>query len=125
MKQHILLPVAMLAALSACGQSQPEVVGNLPDPQAAELAAAKPVALPAPIKDSRTYRCKDNSLIFVDFLADDMGANLRTEKTGVPTPLKATAKGEPFTAEGGYEVAGNGKSVSITLPGKAKQACTA
>lgn len=120
-----LLPVAALVALSACGQKEPEVVGNLPDPQAAELSQAKKVELPPAVKESHSYRCKDNSLIFVDFMSDDLSATLRTEKNGEPTALKAAAKGEAFKADGGYEVLGNGGSVQITLPEKGKQACSA
>ncbi|MCF8706544.1 hypothetical protein [Rhizorhapis sp. SPR117] len=127
MKPYILFPFAAAAimSLSACGQSQPEVVDNkAPDPIAEQAAMAAPVQLPPAVKDSRTYRCKDNSLIYVDFLADDKSANLRMEKTGTPTALKAEVAGEPYKFDG-YELVGHGASVTATIPGKGTQACKA
>lgn len=127
MKFYIpLIAVASLTLLSACNKNdEPEVVGGPADPMAAELANAAPVELPPSVKANKQFRCKDNSLIFVDFMSDDLSATLRTEKNGEPTALKAAAKGEAFKADGGYEVLGNGGSVQITLPGKGKQACSA
>lgn len=126
MKQYLPLSAALaLLSLSACGQSEPEVVDNkAPDPVAEQAAHAVPVALPPAVKDSRSYRCKDNSIIYVDFLADDKSANLRTDKAGAPTALKAEAPGEPYKFDG-YELVGNGASITATLPGKGKQDCKA
>lgn len=125
--KYYLLPLALapLAVLAACGDSQPEVVGGPADPMAEQLANAAPVTLPPAVKDSRTYRCKDNSLVFVDFLADDVTANLRTEKAGAPVKLLADKAGDPFKADGGYEVAGSGAAITATLPGKDSVACKA
>ncbi|MES2157295.1 MAG: hypothetical protein V4512_05795 [Pseudomonadota bacterium] len=119
-----LIAVASLAFLSACNKSdEPEVVGGPADPMASELANAAPVELPPSLKANKQYRCKDNSLFFVDFMSDDKTALLRTEKTGTPTALKAAEVGKPFTAEGGYEVSGAGDTVTITVPGKSGQSC--
>lgn len=124
MKLYIpLLAAAPLILLSACGQSEPEVVGGPADPMKDQLANAAPVKLPPSLKASRQYRCKDNSLLFVDFFTDDTTANLRTEKAGAPTKLVAAEPGKPFTAEGGYEVDGSGAQISATVPGKAAQSC--
>lgn len=127
MKYHLpLIAAAALSLLSACGSNdEPEVVGGPADPMAKELANAAPVELPPAVKDSRSYRCKDNSLIFVDFLADDKTANLRTEKEGAPTKLVAPEAGKPFVAEGGYSVEGGGATITATLPGKSAQSCKA
>jgi len=125
MKLHLtLIAAASLTALSACGQSEPEVVGGPADPMAEKLANAGAVELPPAVKNSRTYRCKDNSLIFVDYLADDKTANIRTDKTGAPTKLVAAEVGKPFTADG-FEVDGNGTAITATVPGKAAQSCKA
>src|SRR3546814_18375758 len=95
MKPYIVLSfaAAALVSLSACGQSQPEVVDNkAPDPIAARAAEAPPVEMQAAVKDSRSYRCKDNSVIFVDFLADDVSAHLRQLRDETPVALKADRK---------------------------------
>ncbi|SEI81648.1 hypothetical protein SAMN05518849_1011007 [Sphingobium sp. AP50] len=125
MKQYLsLIAVASVALLSACNKNdEPEVVGGPADPMAAQLANAAPVELPPSVKANKQYRCKDNSLIFVDFMSDDKTALLRTEKTGTATTLKAAEAGQPFTAEGGFEVKGSGNDVTITVPGKSGQAC--
>lgn len=124
MKSYIpLIAVASLALLSACNKNdEPEVVGGPADPMAAELANAAPVELPPSVKANKQYRCKDNSLLFVDFMSDDKTALLRTEKGGTATKLVAAQAGEPFAADG-YEVKGSGNDVTITVPGKGAQAC--
>lgn len=125
MKQYFsLIAVASVALLAACNKNdEPEVVGGPADPMAEQLANAAPVELPPSVKANKQYRCKDNSLIFVDFMSDDKTALLRTEKGGTATSLKAAEAGQPFTAEGGFEVKGSGDDVTITVPGKSAQAC--
>lgn len=120
-----LTAAAALMTLTACGQSQPEVVDNkAPDQIAEQAAQAVPVELPPAVKDSRSYRCKDNSIIYVDFLSDDKSANLRTDKAGAPTPLKADSPGQPYKSDG-FEVVGNGTAITATIPGKGTQDCKA
>ena len=125
MKSYLpLIAVAGLTLLSACNKSdEPEVVGGPADPMAEQLANAAPVELPPSVKATKQYRCKDNSLYFVDFMTDDKTANFRTKKGGEPTQLKAAEAGQPFTAEGGYEVSGQADEVQIAVPGKNAQSC--
>lgn len=115
---------AALLALSACDKKSHTIVADAPvDTQAAALAKAKPVELPPAIQASRTYRCADNSLIYVDFYTNNT-AMVRTSKTGNATTLTAPAAGAAYTADG-YAVGGNGASTSITVPGKSAQTCKA
>jgi len=124
MKYYLpLLAVASLSLLAACNKNdEPEVVGGPADPMAAELANAAPVELPPSVKANKQFRCKDNSLIFVDYMSDDKTALLRTDKGGTATTLKAAEAGQPFTAEG-FSLSGAGDDVTITVPGKGAQAC--
>ncbi|KKW91102.1 MULTISPECIES: hypothetical protein [Sphingobium] len=124
MKYHLpLISVAALSLLSACNKNdEPEVVGGPADPMAEKLANAAPVELPPMVKESHQYRCKDNSLIFVDFMSDDKTVQLRTEKNGAPTKLTAAEAGKPYEAEG-YKVEGSGKQITATLPGKSAVSC--
>lgn len=115
--------VAALLSLAAC-QNQAEVVDTNPDPMKDELAKAGPVEAPPMIQASRTYRCKDNSLVYIDFMNDQKSANFRSEKGGPPTPLKAAEAGQPYTAEG-YSVSGSGQTVTLERPGKGSQTCKA
>ena len=112
-----LLAAAASAAffsLSACHQSQPEMV-NTYDPQAQALQNAAPVQLPPAITDNRTYRCSDNSLFYVEFFNNNT-AQIRTTRDGTPTQLTQTGGTGPY--------AGSGQSVSanathVTINGKA------
>ncbi|RJF91494.1 hypothetical protein [Sphingomonas cavernae] len=125
---HSILPVAAasaLLALAACNTEPETVTGGGPqDDMAAELANAAPVELPPSMKESKTYRCKDNTLVYVDFLSDDKSANIRLDKSAAPTQVKAEEAGKPMIAEG-YSLEGSGPSVTITLPGKGSQSCKA
>lgn len=116
-------------ALAAC---EPETIdGNeRPDPMASELANAAPVELPPAIAASKTYRCKDNSLVQIDWLAQDKGAYVHGDGQA-QTHLKRAepVEGQPastdLVAEGGYVLKGDATaaSVTLTLPGKAAQVC--
>jgi len=83
------------------------------DPQAAALANAANVVAPPMIKTSHSYRCKDNSLIFVDFMTDDLTANFKATKDGTPIQLKAPEKGKPYvSADGKKTVTGSGDNIT-------------
>jgi len=115
---------AALLSLAACNK-EPEVVDANPDPQAEELAKAPPVTLPPAIKATRTYRCKDNSLVYVTFLDDDMTALVRDKQEEPPvSTLKAPAPGQPFVAEG-FSLSGNGTTVTYNSPDAGSQSCKA
>jgi hypothetical protein len=115
--------VAAFLSLAAC-ENEPEVVGGPADPQAAELAKAAPVEAPPMIQASRTYRCKDNSLVYIDFYTNKT-AQVRTEKGGQPTILTAdAAAGGEYKAEG-YSLSADAPTVTLTMPGKGSQSCKA
>lgn len=86
--------------------------------------SSAPIVLPPSLQVSQTYRCADNSLVYVDFYSDSVTADLRTEKGGTVTKLTAPEAGKEFTG-GGYTVSGNGSTATITQPGKGSQSCTA
>jgi hypothetical protein len=108
---HLLIAAsaAALLALGACN-SEPETV-NTYDAQAAALANAAPVQLPPAITSSRTYRCSDNSLFYIDFYNNNT-ALIRTTQDGMPTMLTAAECNPPYAGEG-YSVSGNGTNVNI------------
>ena len=122
-----LLTLIAAAALAGCDQGDNTIVQKGPaDPMANQLKNAPPVELPPAIVATHPYRCGDNSLIYVDWLQDNKGANVRTDKASASTPLKPAADGkQPFTAEGGYSVSGSAEatSINVTLPGKGSQTC--
>ena len=125
----ILLPLSAAAlallALSACQQKAPTVIDETPpDPLANQVKNAAPVELPPSIKASVTMRCKeDNSLVYVNFFSGDQQATLQTAKDGPSTVLKAEKAGDPYKADGGYQIKGDPKKIDLKQPGKKDLTC--
>jgi len=117
-----LLAAALLLPLAACESKVETLSTTAEDPQAAALAKRKPVELPPSMRASVTFRCKDNSLVYVDFFSGDKLAHLRTDKTGKPIMLTAEKAGDPLKADG-YEMTGDPKSITLTRPGKGTLTC--
>ena len=130
MIRTLTLTALSALALAACN-NETIVGGEQPDPMKEELAKAAPVELPPAIAASKTYRCKDNSLVQIDWLADNKGAYVHGNGQA-QTHLKpaAAVEGQPastdLTAEGGFLLKGSAtaSTVTLTLPGKGSQACT-
>ncbi len=67
-----IIALASAAALAGCSNEDHNlVVGGPEDPMANQLANAAPVELPPAIAASKIYRCKDNSVVYVDWLSDN------------------------------------------------------
>ena len=127
MRNILSLAAAAVAAtltLAAC-QQEPEVI-ETPDPQAEALKNAPPVELPPAIVASRTYRCKDNSLVYIDFMSNDT-AFVRKEKGGEPPLATVTAEqpGGEYKSADGYTVSANSEQINYSAPGKGSQSCKA
>jgi hypothetical protein len=113
-----------LAALLALGACEAETItAKDDDPQAEALHNAAPVEAPPMIQASRTYRCKDNSLIYADFYTNDT-VLVRTEKNGTAATLTAAEGKPPYNGEG-WTLSANAAQVTITRPGKGSQSCKA
>lgn len=125
MNKTPLLAAASLAALLALGacKNEPEIVDTNPDPQADVLKNLAPVEAPPMIAASRTYRCKDNSLVYANFYTNNT-VRVRDEPNGAGTLLTATDGQPPFVAEG-YSLSANATQVSYTAPGKGTRSCKA
>jgi hypothetical protein len=119
--------LAAAAALAGCTEDHTITAGGPDENEAANHAAANAnVELPPSILTSKIYRCKDNSVVYVDWLSDNKSANLRTEKNGTPTHLAGPEAGQAMIAEG-YSLTGSSTaaSVNLTRPGKGAQSCKA
>lgn len=128
-RTRIIFALVAAAALAGCNEADHTIVAGGPaDPMANQLANAAPVELPPSIAASEIYRCKDNSLVYIDWLRDSSGepagANFRADRNAAPTQLKPGAEGEAFVAEG-YSLTGTAVSETITLtrPSAASQTC--
>jgi hypothetical protein len=124
----LTIVIAAAAALAGCNKQSHTIVEGDPADNGANAAAnAAPVELPPSITASKIYRCKDNSVVYVDWLSDNKSANFRADKDGTPLQLKADEAGKPMTGEGGYSLSGTATAATITLarPGHASQSCKA
>ncbi len=140
MKKHILLiaPLSMLA-LAACNKSETPAEG-----EAAEAAATKtaePVELPPAITATGTYRCADNTILYVDFLGQNEAADIRVgDKTATAIRVAAAAPaadaaadaakaeeakpaGALKSADGSTMLTGSGKQINVKLADKGAQTC--
>ena len=116
--------LAALLTLSACQNEPVTVEPGGADPQAEALKNAPKLDAPPPmIQASRTFRCKDNSLVYADYYTNNT-ARVRTEKDGTPTVLTAANGQPPYTAEG-WSLTADAPQVTLTAPGKGTQTCKA
>jgi len=121
----LALALTAAAALAGCNQEDHNIVAGGPaDPMGNQANAD--VVLPPAIAHSKIYRCKDNSVVYIDWLSDKKSANLRTAQSAPPTQLVAPEEGQPMVAEG-YSLTGTGEGSTVTLtrPGKGSQSCKA
>lgn len=112
------------AALAGCDQSDHTITAGPADEPA---NSAAPVQLPPSIAASKIYRCKDNSIVYIDWLSDNKSANFRAEKSAAPTQMIAPEPGQKMIGSEGYSLTGAATDGSVTLerPGKGAQACKA
>src|SRR5689334_5721626 len=108
----MMTPVAAAAPPGRDNSDQPiDADPNRPGPTASAVANASSVQLPPSIQASKAYRCKDNSLIYVDWLSDGT-ARVKKTREEVGTTLPA----------GDKSLTGDAKAASITYNG---QSCKA
>lgn len=120
------LPLVAVLGLAACDNKPTTIVGGGPaDPTAEQIKAAPPVKLPPALLATKQYRCKDNSLLFVDWFNDNLTANLKLKKKDAEAHhLTAEVAGQPYSGDG-YQLTGTptGASVTVKTPSGGGQAC--
>jgi len=123
-----IISLIAAAALAGCSNENHNIVSSGPDEGTSGNATAHAnIQLPPSIVASKTYRCADNKLVYVDWLSDNKSANVRTEQGGVPTQVTTAEPGKPMTGPAGYSVSGTASALSATIavPGHGAQACKA
>ena len=99
----LLITLAAAAALAGCNSKGQTIGGD--DANAAKNA---PVALPPSITGSKAYRCKDNHVVYIDWMSDGKARvkKTREELGGTPVTPGTDLKGDPAAASITY----NGQS---------------
>ena len=98
-----LITLAAAAALAGCSKEGHTITA---DQTGDNIAANVPVALPPSITSSKTYRCKDNNLIYIDWLSDGT-ARVKKTRAEVGTPVTP-----------GTDLKGDSKAATITYNGQ-------
>ena len=108
----LMLALVATAALAGCNkESHTIVAGPDGDDNTADVNLAD-VKLPPSITASHIYRCKDNSVIYVDWLSDNT-ARVRTSRTEVGTTLQV-GEGQPVQGTADAKSIGyKGKTCSV------------
>ena len=88
-----MMTLVAAAALAGCDNSDHTIISdpNGPDPMANAVANAGSVQLPPSIQASKAYRCKDNSLVYIDWLSDGT-ARVKKTREEVGTTIPAVDK---------------------------------
>ena len=102
----LLIALAAAAALAGCNKENHTIVAGDPADDT-NTAADGPVALPPAIASSKVYRCKDNKVIYVNWMSD---GTARVKKT------RDEIGGTPFTP--GDQLKGDANAASITYNGE-------
>ncbi|MBR0551114.1 hypothetical protein [Stakelama marina] len=117
-KTLFTLCTALVALPLAACNHKPEVVDTrAPDPMNDALQNAAPVELPPSMTASKSFRCSDNSLVYVDFFSGGKEVHFRETKDGNSAVLKANDEGGPWT-DGSVTVKGDQNSITYTKDGK-------
>ena len=133
----ILAPLSMLA-LAACNKTETPAEGEAGTDTAA--ATAEPVAMPPAITASGTYRCADNTILYVDVLGANEAADIRVgdkaaaavrvtaaapvaPAADAAAPAEAAPAGPLKSADGESSLSGSGKQINVKLAGKGAQTC--
>ena len=106
-RTSLLLTMVAAAALAGCNNDPVVVGGPAEDPANQAPVANGPVELPPAIQATKSYRCKDNSIVKVDWLSDG-SARVRTDADQVGQQVKV-GEGLTGTPEGST-VTYNGQS---------------
>lgn len=98
----LLITLGAAAALAGCNSKGQTITA---DPTGDNIATNIAVALPPAITASKSYRCKDNKLVYVDWLSDGTARvkNTQQEAGTVVTPgtdLKGDANAKTITYNG-------------------------
>jgi hypothetical protein len=107
----LLITLAAAAALAGCNENHTIVAGG-PDEGNNEtnVATKTPVVLPPSITATKTYRCADNKLVYIDWMSDGTAR------------VKNKAEEPGTSVKPGSELKGDAKASSVTYKG---QSCKA
>jgi len=84
----LLIALGVAAALAGCNKEDHTIVAGGPPQDDFNAAANGPVTLPPSVSASKAYRCKDNKLVYIDWMSDG-SAHVKKTREEVGTPVAA------------------------------------
>ena len=119
LKTPLTILVVAAAALAGCNKSEHTINASEPyDPQANQIANTANVVMPPSIVASHTYRCKDNSVVSIDWMSDGKVSSARaTPKDGTAITLTQATAGGAYAGDG-TSLTGDPEAKSVTYNGK-------
>ena len=124
MNRTLIIAALAATALTACNKASHTIVAGSKDDNVTVNTAN--VVLPPAIEASKSYRCKDNTVVYIDWLDDKKTADIRASKEGSASRVTSTEAGKAM-AGAGYSLTGTKDSGSVTVerPSKGSQTCKA
>jgi hypothetical protein len=124
MNRTLIIAALAATAITACSKSDHTIVAGSKDDGVTVNTAA--IVMPPAIESTKSYRCKDNTVVYIDWLNDKKTADIRASKAGSASRVVSAEAGKPMTAAG-YSLTGTKDSASVTVerPGKGSQSCKA
>ena len=111
-----LIACAAAAALAGCDSQDHTIQAGPHDPMANSTANAD-IKLPPSIVANHKYRCKDNSVIQIDWLSDGTANSARVTAGEATVALAQAEANGPYTAEGA-SLTGDPQAQSVTYKGQ-------
>lgn len=105
----LIIALAATAALAGCNKESHTIVAGPPTDDTNTVSNG-PVVLPPSIQAAKTYRCKDNKLVYIDWMSDG-SARVKKSKEEVGT-----------TVTPGNELKGDAKASTVTYNGESCKA---
>jgi hypothetical protein len=112
-----LIVLAAAAALAGCNSEDHTIVSD-PTGGPSNVAANADVKLPPAIVGSHKYRCKDNSLISIDWLSDGTANSARVTAGDTTVTVAQAEAGGPYTAADGASLTGDPQATNVTYKGQ-------
>src|SRR6476646_10332995 len=106
----LLITLAAAAALAGCNKQDHTIVAGGPQEDNSTVATNGPVALPPSIQSSKSYRCADNKLMYVDRMSDGTAR------------VKKTREEAGTTVTPGAELKGDANAKAVTYNGQSRKA---
>lgn len=91
----LLITLAAAAALAGCNKEDHTIVAGGPPEDNLAAPSNGPVAMPPSIQSSKSYRCADNKLVYVDWMSDGSArVKSKREEVGTTVTPGAALKGD-------------------------------